>query len=177
MKRIALLTLFAIAVTGCATNYAEKSAEEVAATVEIKDSEFDSQKIYSARRAFSETKRFPFTDNESVWLAAVRDKKTGVTRYVLAIEVVYTGSWRFYETVSFVGGETATATPLNKQVVTCTSGVGCLQTEAVSIPVSLSTLQAANPSLRFRMNSRSGHENIITLPKPYIEGLLAAARQ
>ena len=175
--RIAAPLIIAIAITqtGCATNYANKKPEEVAANITVKNSEFDSSITYIGPQAFSETRRGLFVDNETVALAASQDKKTKEVKYAIYARILYTSEWRLYKSASFRDGTTTDIKQISQQVNTCT-GVGCIHTEEVGIPVELNRLTTGG-DLEFRLNSNSGAENIIKLPQSYIMGFIQSVHE
>lgn len=160
-----------LTLTGCATNYADKKPEEVAAGITVKNSDFDSSITYIGPQAFSTTRRGLFADNETVALTASQDKNTKEFKYAIYVRILYTSDWRFYKSSSFRDGTTTDLRQISQRVNTCTAGVGCAHTEEVGIPVGLDRLTKGS-DLEFRLNSTSGVENVIKLPKNYINGFL-----
>lgn len=167
--------VFALFVSGCATNYADKSQDEVAKGITVKNSEFDSSISYIGPQAMSETRRGLSVDNETVQLLAIQNKKTKATKYIVYARILYSFDWRFYNSVSFSDGNTVPVKQLSQVVDSCT-GAGCIHTEEISFPIGLEKLKEKG-GFRFRLNSKSDVENIIALPKNYIEGFVGSVQQ
>jgi len=164
----------ALVLSGCATNYASKKPEEVAAGITVKNSDFDSVITYIGPQVMSETRRGLFVDNQTVQLAASQDKKTKGIKYAVYVRVLYSFDWRFYNSVSFKDGTTADLKELSQKVNSCT-GVGCIHTEEVGFAIELERLNKGD--LEFRLNSKSGAENVLLLPKNYIDGFVQSVRE
>lgn len=167
-KPLILISIISTLLCGCATNYAQKPAAEISKAITIKDSEFDSQITYIGPQSFSETKRGLFVDNETVQLLATKNKKSGEVSYFIYVRVLYSFDWRFYNSASLANGTQLNIKPLSKIVNSC-AGMGCIHTEEVSIPIDRKILDSG-ADFKFRLNSKSGAENIITINKSYIEG-------
>jgi hypothetical protein len=162
-------------VTGCATNYGVVPSEEVAGAIEVKDSEFDSSVQFAGPQAFSDTRRGIFVDNEAIRLVAAQDKQTGVVSYGIYVRILYSQGWRFYNSVSFTDATRVEAPNVSREVNGCT-GIGCIHTEEFVVPVELSRLEG-DGDLVVRVNSRNGVENIISIPRSYIQGFLMSVRE
>jgi hypothetical protein len=169
---IMLATTMLLGLTGCATNYGTRPAGDVTAAVQVRDSTFDARRIYAGPPSFSETSRFPFVDNETARLVAFKDKATGQVTHAVTLMVMYSGGWRFYESVSLPGGTTVSLHEVKRDVNAC-MGAGCTFTEQMALELTDDQAQAARSGLQFRVNARSGHSNIITLPGEYVRGFLA----
>ena len=170
MRNTGLAIAACLAISACATNYASKPASEVAKAVTVKDSQFDSSAAYIAPLTLSTTKRGLFTDNESVQLVAMQDKKSKQVTFRLAVRIMYSFDWRFYESASFNDGSRVDSINTKREVDACNS-LGCIHTEELVFPIDKTRLADAG-SLTFRLNSKAGAENIITIPKNYIDGFL-----
>jgi hypothetical protein len=173
-KRIAAcLCVIALSVSGCATNYANKRPAEVGAGITVKNSEFDSAITYIGPQVMSETRRGLFVDNETLQLIAKQDKSTKKIKYGVYVRILYSFDWRFYNTVSFKGGATEDLKQLSQKVDACT-GAGCIHTEEVAFPIDLDKLTQGE--LEFRLNSKSGVENVLHVKKDYIDGFVQSVR-
>lgn len=167
-----LLTLAAIAaLSGCATNFATAPASEVSKAIEVKDFTFDADITYTGPQAFSETRRGLFVDNETVRLAAVKNKKTGAVNFAVYVRVLYSFEWRFYNSVSFRDGKQVDVKNVSRQVNSCTSGGGCIHTEEFVFLMGIDQLRRGG-NLEFRANAKNGMENTISIPRTYIDGFL-----
>lgn len=170
MTKLATVAALAL-LSGCATNYGTVAPSEVSKAIEVKDSSFDADITYTGPQVMSETRRGLFVDNETARLAAVKNKKTGAVNYAVYVRVLYSFDWRFYKSVSFRDGMQAEVKNVSQRVNACTSGGGCIHTEELVFVVDLAKLKAAG-DLEFRLNAKNGTENIITLPRGYINGFL-----
>lgn len=168
-----LLFIFAVAFLsyGCATNYANAPSSEVSNAIEVKDSSFDADITYTGPQAFSETRRGLFVDNETIRLAAVKNKKTGAVNFAVYARILYSFEWRFYNSVSFSDGKQAEVKNVSRRVNSCTAGGGCIHTEEFVFLVDINQLKGGG-NLEFRANAKNGTENIISIQKTYIDGFL-----
>lgn len=171
MTKLATVAALAL-LSGCATNYATVAPSDVAKAIEVKDSSFDTDITYTGPQAMSETRRGLFVDNETVRLAAVKNKKTGAVSYAVYVRILYSFDWRFYKSVSFRDGVQADVKNVSQRVNACTSGGGCIHTEELVFVVDLARLKAGR-DIEFRLNAKNGTVNIITVPSSYINGFLS----
>ena len=158
----------------CATNYATKSAAEVGAALETHTSEFDSLVGFRGPPVFSSTRRGLFVDNETTRLAAAKDKKSGKSVVLIEFSIIYPMSWRFYNSVSFQDSTKIEPTEVARSADAC-GGMGCVFKESFAVPVEVSKLEAPG-EFKFRVNSKKGVENVITLQRSYIDGFLQSLR-
>lgn len=173
MKAIFLVCLASAAsiLGGCATNYGTVSPSEVSQALVVKDSNFDAIATVIGPQSFSETSRGIFTDNETTQLVVSRNKSTGDVRHAVFVRILYTSDWRFYQSVSFSGGEQRPLRSLSKQTNAC-QAVGCIHTEEVAFDIDRAVLDKG-VDLEFRLNSPGGTENVIKLPRNYVTGFIA----
>lgn len=176
MKRFRYIWLLplVLALPGCATNYATKSAAEVGAALEVKNSEFDSVAMYAGPPVYSTTRRGLFVDNETVRLAAATDKKSGKAVVFIYVKILYPVDWRFYNSISLKDSSRVEAESVSRSVDAC-GGMGCLYTEEFSVPINPIKLGVSG-EFQFRVNSKNGTENVITLQRSYITGFLQSVR-
>jgi hypothetical protein len=165
------LALIVAALSGCATNYGAASSSDVSKAMVVKDSSFDAVATYIGPQAFSETSRGLFVDNETAQLVASRNKTTGELKYAVFVRILYTSSWRFYQSASFRDGSQKPLRSLSKQTNAC-QAVGCIHTEEVALDIDKDLLTKGG-DLEFRLNSQSGAENVIKVPSSYIAGFVA----
>ncbi|WP_170130818.1 hypothetical protein [Sphaerotilus hippei] len=167
-----LIAVAAVAIfSGCATNYAVAPPGEVSRAIEIKDSSFDANITYTGPQVGSETRRGIFVDYETVQLVAMKSKKTGVVAYMVYASVLYSFDWRFYGSASFQDGKQVDVRVMDRQVNSCSPSIGCIHTESVVFLVDLDRLKSGG-DLVFRLNSKGAAENIIKIPRSYIDGFL-----
>jgi hypothetical protein len=169
--RLLVLPFLLLGLAGCATNYANKTPQQVADAITVKTSEFDSDVTYYGPGISSVTRRGLFEDNERTRIVAKRGKKSSDVSFFVETHVLYSFDWRFYTSASFDDGTSVEVTSLDRQVNGCT-GIGCIKTEKLYFPVAYERLSKGSGPLRFRLNSKTG-ENIITIPRTYIDGVMA----
>ena len=156
----------------CATNYASRSADDIALATIIKDSDFDSQRRFTAPPIIiKESRGMLFVDFLYPRLRAFQDKSTSLFSYQLYIAITYTGDRRSYKWASLIGGEDVLLDRVSSKVDNC-AGIACQFTEVVIMQ--LPDLRPVNAAFQVRINASSGHENIITVPMHYFEGFFAA---
>lgn len=155
---------------GCATNYGAQPSDVVSSAVEIKNSEFDRNIVFVGPPILTETNRGVFTDNETTRLVGVKNKITNEITYHVYVSVLYSFDWRFYNTVSLLGGSVIDVKRISQQVKSCTS-IGCIHFEEFSFPISKINLTQPQ-GLQFRANGSNGFENKITIPPQYVSGFL-----
>ena len=165
LAAVALLVL-----QGCATNYASAPPEKVAAAMKVTASEFDAAATYVGPPVSSTTQRGLFTDNETVRLYAKAPTDGGELSYFVWVQMLYSGGWRYYEGASYVGGAQANVTVQDRQVFGCT-GVGCTYTETIYFPIDYSMISGGG-DLRFRVDSKKGVNNVLTIPASYKQGFI-----
>lgn len=164
----------AVALLGaCATNYTNKSPEEISRAVLKKDSEFDAQTTYAGPVLNTKVSRGLFTDYQYVRLVSSVDKKTGAVTHKVAVAINYAGGYRAYGSVSLKGGEARAVTSKRSDIGGC-NGIGCMITEEFSFPVTAEDLASAGDGLHFRANAKAGQENILAIPGNYVAGHVAA---
>lgn len=171
MKLYVIPAIAAVTLAGCATNYANKTPQQVADAITVKASEFDGDVTYYGPGISSVTRRGIFEDNERTRIVAKRSKTASAVSFFVETHVMYSFDWRHYTSASFDDGTSVEATSLDKKVLSCT-GIGCIKTEHVYFQVPYDRLAKGNGPLRFRLNGKTG-ENIITLPRAYIDGVVA----
>lgn len=166
VRRLSYFSLFVL--TGCATNYGSVTPSDVSKAIVIHDSNFDEKSTYIGPQVLSTTRRGLFTDNETVRLVASRDKKTGKISYAVYVMVIYPIEWRFYRTVSFSNGIQQDLKSIGQKSQAC-GGIGCVLTEEIAFSVEKNIISSGD-FFEFRLNSKNGTQNIIKIPRSYIEG-------
>lgn len=174
MKRILVLAI-ALVMAGCSTNMANKSPDYIASKVERQDSEFDSSVTYLGPVHSTSQQRGLFSDSQYVRLRAFENKETGKMQYQIYVVVSYVGNWRYYESASFVGGDTVKAAGVNRKVNFCQASGMCSHNEDIIINITPQQLvQAQGKGLKFRVNSRQGINSELSVPAGYVDGFLSA---
>lgn len=109
-------------------------------------------------------------DFRNVALRAFKGK--GEITFQIYAEIEYVSSrWRYYNTVSFEGGKSAKVLPIDRRVANCSAR--CNYVETLGIDVAENDLRGTE-DFEFRINGRSGVRDVITVPRTYIDGFLAA---
>lgn len=178
------LVLLATALAGCATtppsiNYATMDPAAVTAATTVNGSKFDKTLRVEAPAITTRTKlpsapgqMVDYYENRAVFLRGVM-AKSAPTMHSAYVEVVYEGKgWRFYQGANFVGGERATFLPIERKLIDCYPSL-CKYSETFAVVLRESDVRG-NGDIEFRLNSRTAGEDIITLPRNYINGYLAA---
>jgi hypothetical protein len=117
------------------------------------------------------------------YLKGIIDRKTGLKSFQVAAYVIYTGSFRSYESATFPtesGPRSVKATQLRTQVELCATGT-CTYTERIAFPVDEGLLRqlaadhaAGQPILwRYELVAKSGPAYTGTLSTAEISGFLA----
>lgn len=111
------------------------------------------------------------------YLESKVNKKTQSVYHSLVFGIKYNQEWRYYDSLSFSGGETRKSYVIKRDVTSCSGNMftGCAFHEIVSFPITDSELAEAanNGGLKFRINSK--FKNIFTIgffPTNYIEAQL-----
>ena len=95
------------------------------------------------------------TDNMLVHLAATRHKQTGAVVWAVVMQGEYSGNWRFYESVSLVGGKVLPAPGALRQVGGC-SGGSCSLFESAKVHLDAEDVRAGlADGLKIRWNPQS----------------------
>lgn len=180
MTKYALI-LSALFFTGCAglvpPNYIDKEPVEIQQATVFETSEFDKLIKYVGPEARRHSAQM-FGDSQKFVLRAFKPKTGGDASYQLYVDVIYSGGgWRFYESVSFLGGDLKDLTVINREVLGCQSG--CTYMETLGVDLTEEQMKAiiddhAEIGLSVRLNAKSGHETIVMVPKNYLLGFTAA---
>lgn len=170
IKSILILTLIAFT-SSCATDIVENTQEPKPIIVTVNNSEFDKNINILGPLLRSHTKRNLISDEESLILMASQSKETKKINYSIYIVIEYTSDWRFYQSMSFKDTSSIELEKGAEKVKECHTSLGCSHTEEMIAEIPLSKLDPTK-DLVFRLNSKSGETNIITVPKAYIAGVL-----
>lgn len=95
------------------------------------------------------------------------------SRYQLYIEIIYTGDWRYYQSVSFEGGHTEDVSVINREVLGCSGACSFRETLGVMLDKER-VLGSLDADLHLRFNAKSGDYSYITVPANYLKGFHAA---
>ena len=95
------------------------------------------------------------SDNMLVHLAATKHKQTGAVVWAVVMQGEYSGHWRFYESVSLVGGKLLPAPGALRQVGGC-SGGSCSLFESAKVHLDADDVRAGlADGLKIRWNPQS----------------------
>lgn len=115
------------------------------------------------------------SDQLIVELQASRNKKTGTITYEAVLQAIYYGQWRFYESVSLVGGKTIAASSTQRMPAGCYRG-SCQLTEAVFIPLSNDDVKAGLANgMRMQWNPKAFGTFEMEIPAAYFGAIAEAA--
>ena len=173
MFKYYFLVLLVSLLASCATNYATQSSEAIAAATIVKDSDFDTQKRFTGPAMIYKRSRGPFVDFIYPRIRAFEDKKTGAISYQLYTAITYTGDRRGYHSASFQGGEGVILSRVSSKIDNC-FGMACQFTEVVIVDLPTKRVRGEVNTFQIRLNARSGHESMITIPQHYLEGFASA---
>lgn len=183
----ALLSVLALTLAGCATapmiDYSTTDAGTVAAAVIVKGGKFDAVTTIEAPamrervlKQKSEVSVFDRYDSRMVLLRAIK-AKGAPTIHQAYVEVEYSGdTWRFYDSARLAGGKALTIVPVERKVVRCGGVAGCEYRETIGVLLKEGDLQGSG-DLEFALKTRSAGDDVITLPRSYIDGFLAAVNR
>lgn len=176
--RIPILATLAL-LAGCANipelEVAKMDSDGIAAATKVVSSKFDGRMTIQGPLMQVNHKTRPDDylsdiDFRRIALRAFREK--GETLHQVYVEIEYVASrWRFYETVSFVGGRAAKLLPIDRKVASCSAR--CNYVETLGVDVTDADLRGSG-DLEFRLNSKSGVRDVVVVPRSYINGYLAA---
>lgn len=182
MKPLLAATIV-LAVTGCTSappiDYATMDPVGVAAATTVKGSKFD--KVTSIEGPAIKTRRklpsapgqmVDHYESRWVFLRGAVAKGTPTTHSVY-VEIQYEGNgWKFYDGANFEGGVRATFLPIARKVVDCYPSL-CTYSEAFAVLLREADVRGKG-DIEFALRSRSGTDDVITLPRNYINGYLSA---
>ena len=162
-----------LCLTACTTtNYQNVPAEKVAQGVTVRDSEYDKVRTYTGPILHKDTRRGIFQDNIVYSLGANKDKSSGKIQYVVAVQILYIGEWRFYDSISLKGGTRIPVKTLSRKVNFC--DIGCSYTETFVAEVDSLTMAVwAEAGLTIRINSQVGADDELSFSSSYVTGFLA----
>lgn len=158
------------------------SAEHFKDTSTVKDAPAGAQIGISTQNGFVEHSGPLHMVWHDEFLTALIDKKTGEKSFQVHEEITYTGSWRYYQSASYLGANgsrSVPATQISKEAANC-AVAECIYTERIAFPVDeelLRQLAAAYVPARpviwpFRAIASSGPAFAGGLSNAEITGLL-----
>ncbi|MGX5913454.1 hypothetical protein ACR0ST_01790 [Aliidiomarina sp. Khilg15.8] len=149
--------------------------------MQVTSSDFDADVSIKGTVIGNSVTRGLTLDVENYYIRTSIDKESGAASHTVVIQVDYNMDWRYYDTISFKGGETRKVRVIDREVKACTSNMfsGCSFKEIVATSFTTQELQAAaqQEGLIFRLNSR--YANIFTVvhfPPNYLRAQLEAAK-
>lgn len=170
MKAMAIGMAAALVLSGCATNYRDKTPAEVAQATRVHESEYSESRIYLAP---------PVTGNPvmgmtyEAQLAAIQSKKDGSITHALRVKWSYLShAWMFFSNATLPGPIPLETVSTNREVYSCRSS-RCSYYESTSAVVPLEILANASAGLKVRFSSQQGAV-MVELPANYVLGYLQA---
>jgi len=172
-----IVVFLAFLLGGCLTNvlnnpparFDQRAPEEI--QIEIKSDSFSptAQHLGPEITLRHQTSLFDYTDY-AYRMRGIVDKKTGLLLHQLYIEFSYPADWRFYNSAYLYGGESLEVRSISSNVGGC-GQYACTLEETIGITIpgeEIERLASNNESLNVKVASRSGHEDIIRVPAPYL---------
>jgi hypothetical protein len=158
------------------------SVDHFRETAELTDDPVAGSTTISTERGFVERTGLMHMVWHDEFLIALIDGKTGQKSFQITAFIIYSGSFRSYETATFPtpdGPRSVKTTALQKKSEFCATGA-CTYTERVAFPVEQETLRqiaqsaTGSPTLwRFELVAKSGPNYLGALSTAEIAGLLA----
>lgn len=179
MKKLAIIIITIVSTYGCATapHISTFTPEDLASRVKITSTEFDTHiKLVGlsvgntiSRGLLPETEKYCIRS----WLGKGDDH---YERHQLYYAVSYYGDWRFYRGANFKDGKTVNTVQISRDVLHCSSHIGCNLSEAVGVPLTRDDIEkGAVNGLTIRINTRyTNLFSYVTLPANYFQGYLIA---
>lgn len=164
-----LIGLTGFVLAGCATNYRDKPAEEVAQNIRVVDNEFSKDRMYIA----PPVNGTPVGGVDyTAQLAAIQSKTDGNVIHALRVTWSYRNNrWFFFSSAKLPGAVSLPTVVNDRNVDSCGSYGSCSYTEKVSAVIPLAALAAANNGLRVQFGSDQGW-TVVELPQQYVLGYL-----
>lgn len=164
-----LISLVGFVLAGCATNYRDKPAEEVAQNIRVIDNEFSKDRMYIA----PPVNGTPVGGVDyTAQLAAIQSKTDGNVIHALRVTwSYYNNRWLFFSSAKLPGAVSLPTVVNDRSVDSCGSYGSCSYTEKVSAVIPLAALAAANNGLRVQFGSDQGW-TVVELPQQYVLGYL-----
>lgn len=158
----------------------DMSPQEISNLVNVKKSKFDAETPVIGPAANLKTPAPTSLKSVSLiwgirsWLSA-----TGrAPESQIYLELIYVDSnWHYYNSVSFVGGDTLAARVIDRQVSDCDETSECIFQEVIGVMVPTQMLiDQEHSNLDFRINSQLSNNIVASIPSTYLEGFLDALR-
>lgn len=179
-----LFSLISITLAACssAPPVDQLSQEQLQNNMQVKTSDFDADVTIEGTVIGNTVSRGLTLDIENYSIKTLVNKKTGVISHHVVIKIDYNMDWRYYDSISFKGGDSRQVNVIQRDVKACSGNMfsGCSFTETVSTSFTTEEVRQAmkNEGLLFRLNSR--YNNIFTVvhfPPNYLEAQLKASKR
>lgn len=162
-----------VALAGCVSQ--PTSPSDISAQVEVRDTKFDKSVTYVAPQQSAGG----WNTQTYYRLRGWRNKDSGALSHQLYVNVWYNlGSWRYYESASFVGGREVSVVKIDAKP-RCSAGGGivtCSYDEYFGVPLTTEFLEAARATgFEIQLNARLGPPVTVSVPATYVAGYLAVA--
>jgi len=171
-----------LVLSGCAPNYANKTATEVRSAVKVKQTAFDPQRQFTGppivlHNRYANDWAWGISESITAHLRSWQDPDhPEITTHQLYTSVVYQAGWRFYISANFKGGAGAQFSKIDSDV-SCSKD-GCSYSEDFGVAVSHDFLEKHRTTgFEIQANAKSSHKTVIAIPANYVEGYLAIAGQ
>lgn len=169
--KLLLMCLVACSFQGCATYHNPASSPEVSAQIKVERDDYRKvTRWWAPSLVVWHDGTGPNAGNSSVILRAARFDATADVTYQIYITDIYSGDWRFYDSIYDADGNRLETLKIASNVVSCRSG--CTLQEDVAANVSKKyllehmdrgvSLQVSSPSSKF----------VVNIPAFYVRGFL-----
>lgn len=167
MKYLALIVLMII-LSGCSSSrFVSRDS------VEIHRDDFSSQIEYLGVTKQINAESIS-DEGVNYFLRSFENTESGNIEHQIYVDIYYmSSSWRYYQRAAYEGGDDADFVQINRDVVTCTSGI-CAFNEVFGIQVPHGVLMENIDGLRLKAYAQSGNEFIIELSEEQITAQLNA---
>lgn len=186
MKRLLIASLITLA--GCASApqtgpsyYATMDPKGIAASSKAVVSKFSENTWIEAPAMRYKIERktgdiVPPVDDYLVLLRGLVSKDGKVTHQAY-VNIDYSAStWRHYSSANLAGGKFISAVPVETKVLRCGAGGRCDFREVFAVPLDEAALRSSG-DVEFRLNSKAEGEDVVTLPRNYIDGYLLSIKR
>lgn len=166
-----VIVLGSLFLGGCASDYRDSSAGEVAQGVRVIENEFSNSRVFMAPAVAGE----PASGvHYSAELAAIQSKGNGAFVHALRVHWQYGNDrWLLFKSATLPGGRALDTVVNDRHVESCRATRYCDYSERVSAVIPLDALAGASNGLRVQFGSALGW-TVVELPREYVLGYLQA---
>lgn len=183
-RKKALFSILAMFTSGCVSNYATMSANEITQAVNIRNIPKENQISYVGPTIIKEETLNLITDYHYYHLQSSHNLKNDVVKHLFNVRIANTtGRYRTYTSANFDNGDPAKLNELRRyERCRAPGGRGgkgafteCFHEQTLGIPLTEDFLRAfAERGFTLQVDAKGGHKSYIKLPADYIQGYLKA---